>query len=132
MFNPEIKIGQNLSNQDLCDIFKCGPQGGMRKSNTTNSLVIVSNHIKSIYEDKWDNQGILHYTGMGMTGDQSLSFMQNKTLANSSTNGVGVFLFEVFEEKQYTYIGPVCLSSEPYEEIQPDGVDSQILLTQNL
>ncbi len=31
--------------------------------------------------------------GMGMVGDQSLSFAQNKTLAESGTNGIGVHLF---------------------------------------
>lgn len=57
---------------------------------------------------------------MGMSGDQSLDFMQNKTLSESPTNSVSVHLFEVFEDKVYTYIGPVKLSDPPYEEIQPD------------
>ena len=39
---------------------------------------MVSNHVKSIHDDKWKGD-ILHYTGMGSKGDQSLSFMQNRT-----------------------------------------------------
>ncbi len=77
------------------------------------------NHIKSIYDDRWLGD-TFHYTGMGMSGDQSLEFMQNKTLANSPSNGVAIHLFEVFEEKIYTYMGPVELSAEPYAEIQSD------------
>jgi 5-methylcytosine-specific restriction protein A len=71
--------GQELSNDELCDTFLCSPQGGMRRSHETNTLVLVSNHVKSIYDDKWKGN-TLHYTGMGGSGDQSINFMQNKTL----------------------------------------------------
>ena len=126
MFDPKLEPGSQLDNQELCSIFKCSPQGGMRKSNSTDSLVIISNHIKSIYDDRWIGK-VFHYTGMGMSGDQSLDFMQNKTLAESTSNGVSVHLFEVFEDKVYTYIGPVKLSEPPYMETQPDqdGYDRQ-------
>ena len=68
-----LKQGQILDNNELCELFKCSSQGGMRRSHETNTLVIVSNHVKSIYEDKWiDN--VMHYTGMGTSGDQSLTF----------------------------------------------------------
>jgi 5-methylcytosine-specific restriction protein A len=92
---------------------------GMRKSNKTNSLVIVSNHIKSIYNDRWIEKNF-HYTGMGQSGDQSIDFMQNKTLAESNINQVSVHLFEVFKDLVYTYIGSVKLSNKPYSETQPD------------
>ena len=41
-FNPGLKIGQILKNADVVDTFKCGNMGGMRRSRTTNTLVIVS------------------------------------------------------------------------------------------
>ncbi|MBO8136759.1 MAG: HNH endonuclease [Desulfotomaculum sp.] len=102
------------------DIFKCSNSGGMRRSHRTNSLVIVSDHTKSIYEDRWVD-GIFHYTGMGLEGDQSLDYAQNKTLAQSHTNGVNVYLFEVFEPQKYVFIGQVELAGEPYQEQQPDA-----------
>ncbi|MGS0681834.1 HNH endonuclease [Shewanella sp. 30m-9] len=111
--------GDKLNNKQLCDTFGCSPQGGMRKSNSTHSLVIVSNHIKSIYDDRWDID-TLHYTGMGTKGDQSLNFAQNKTLKNSETNGISVHLFEVFRDQEYTYTGEVILVDDPYTEQQPD------------
>ncbi|MEY2340965.1 HNH endonuclease [Acidithiobacillus sp. IBUN Pt1247-S3] len=119
-FDPDLKLGQVIDNNTLCEIFKCGPQGGMRRAKTTNSLVIVSNHVTSIYDDRWDDD-VLHYTGMGQEGDQSLSFMQNRTLAESGVNGVHIFLFEVYRLREYTYCGEVKLSGSPYEDHQPDS-----------
>lgn len=111
--------GTNLNNEQLTASFLCSSQGGMRRSNRTNTLVIVSNHVASIYDDRWVDD-VLHYTGMGQVGHQSLEFNQNRTLNESRTNGVAVHLFEVFTAKTYTYIGEVLLAYEPYQERQPD------------
>ena len=118
-FHSGITPGAVLNNQQLCELFKCSPQGGMRRSLETNTLVIVSNHVKSIYDDRWVGD-VFHYTGMGSKGDQSRSFMQNKTLDESSRNGVEVHLFEVDRELEYRYQGRVQLAGSPYTEAQPD------------
>ena len=73
-----LSHGQVINNDQLCAVFKCSTQGGMRRSLTTNSLVLVSNHVASIYDDRWIGD-TFHYTGMGQQGDQSLSSAQNKT-----------------------------------------------------
>lgn len=52
MFNPNLVIGQVINNNILMSIFKCSQQGGMRKSNTTNTLVIVTDYTRGIYHDK--------------------------------------------------------------------------------
>ena len=119
MLISELTQGETLNNDELCTCFKCSPQGGMRRSLETNTLVLVSNHVKSIYDDRWIGD-TFHYTGMGQSGDQALTFAQNRTLAESGTNGVVVHLFEVEEEGQYIYQGVVGLSGEPYTEKQPD------------
>jgi hypothetical protein len=80
LFNPDLQIGQNISNADLVSIFKCGNMGGMRRSHATNTLVLVSDYTKGLYHDKW-NGGTLHYTGMGKSGDQDLHWAQSDTLA---------------------------------------------------
>lgn len=121
---PLPALGTKLDNIELCETFGCSPQGGMRRAHKTNTLVIVSNHIKSIYDDRWVGD-VLHYTGMGTKGDQSLTFQQNKTLAESRTNGVAIHLFEVFKDKEYTYVGEVVLDSEPYSETQEDEQGSE-------
>ncbi|MFX7296788.1 HNH endonuclease, partial [Acinetobacter baumannii] len=66
-----LKPGAILNNAELCEYFLCSPQGGMRRSHKTNTLIIVSNHVESIYEDQWIGDE-LHYTGMGQVGDQEL------------------------------------------------------------
>lgn len=116
-FNPGLEIGETVDNTRLCSIFGCGPQGGMRKSNRTNTLIIVTNYTRGIYHDKWIG-GVLHYTGMGLSGDQSLDYMQNKTLNLSGTNGVDVHLFEVMTKGRYIYCGRVELADAPYTESQ--------------
>lgn len=119
MFNPNLEIGQVINNNTLMLIFKCSQQGGMRKSNTTNTLVIVSDYTRGIYHDKWIG-GVLHYTGMGLSGDQDINYMQNRTLKECGYNGVDVHLFEVMEPGEYTYCGRIEMVSEPYTEFQPD------------
>lgn len=120
-FDPKIIPGNIIDNRKLCEIFKCGPQGGMRRSHRTNTLVLVSDHTKSLYEDRWINN-TMHYTGMGRLEDQDLDFHQNKTLAESQINNVEVHFFEVFKAQSYTYIGLVELAADPYQEIQPDDI----------
>lgn len=120
IFQPGLQPGDTIDNQRLVEIFRCSPQGGMRRSHQTNTLVIVSDHTRSIYEDRWVGN-IFHYTGMGQRGDQSLDFMQNKTLAESNQNGVEVHLFEVFVSRKYIYMGRVELAGQPYQETQPDA-----------
>ena len=117
-FDPGLKIGQVITNEEIRNLFKCGNMGGMRRSKTTNTLIIVTDHTKGLYDDRWEGD-ILHYTGMGKNGDQDINFAQNRTLNESNTNGVDVFLFEVVKEREYIYLGPIILYGTPYQEEQP-------------
>ena len=113
-----FKVGDVVSNDVLSKAFSISTQGGMRYSRTNNALVLICDNTKALYKDAWEN-GIMNYTGMGQKGDQTLSY-QNKTLAESRTNGVEVHLFEVNKPKQYSYSGVVRLAGEPFTEEQPD------------
>lgn len=119
-FDPGISIGAELTNNEMRTLFQCGNMGGMRRSKQTGTLVIISDDTKGLYRDVWKN-GILHYTGMGKTGDQVLEGNQNETLFYSRTNGVEVHMFEVLVKKVYTYRGVVKLVAEPYMDRQPDS-----------
>ena len=118
-----LKVNDILTNQELCDIFGCSPQGGMRRSHKTNTLILISKTNNNIYEDRWLDD-VFHYTGMGTTGDQSLDFMQNKTLNESNRNDIEVHLFENPKRNVYVYLGQVFLSGEPYLENQTDADDN--------
>jgi 5-methylcytosine-specific restriction enzyme A len=123
VFDPGLIQGATLNNQELCAVFKCSTQGGMRRSKETNSLVLIAKQYPDSdvpYYDTW-NGSIFHYTGMAMQGDQSLDRSQNKTLANSrKIDDLGIFLFEVFSPKIYTYQGQVELAGQPYRKTQAD------------
>lgn len=122
-FTPPFKVGTIVTNDEITKAFKVGNMGGMRRSKTTGTLVIISDHTKSLYDDKWyENE--LHYTGMGKNGDQTLEGNQNKTLAESKTNGVEVHLFEVMVPTEYIYQGVVHLCGKPYQEEQVDDSGS--------
>jgi 5-methylcytosine-specific restriction protein A len=45
-----IKKGDILTNKELMDYFKISNSGGMRRSKLTNSLVLISDHTKSLYD----------------------------------------------------------------------------------
>lgn len=119
-FQHNLTTGDTITNAELTVIFKCGPQGGMRRAHRTNSLIIVSDHTRSIYEDRWASGDVIHYTGMGLEGDQSLDYMQNKTLNESQNNGITPYLFEVYDPGKYLFRGQVELAGRPFEETQPD------------
>ena len=118
-FNHRLRLGDTINNRQLMKIFRCSPHGGMRRSIRTNTLVIVLDHTRSTYEGRWLDD-VLHFTGMGRQGDQRLDYAQNKTLAESRTNEIETFLFEVFEPGSYIFRGQAAMTGEPYQEEQPD------------
>jgi len=113
----DLQINTIIDNYQLCETFKCSPQGGMRRSHRTNTLVLISDRTK-LYDDRTVNE-IYHYTGMGQKGDQQLK-SQNKTLAESKSNGITVHYFEVMTKGKYTYRGEVVLAADPYTDLQKD------------
>lgn len=116
----ELAVGSTYNNDDLKHIFCVSSQGGMRRSKKSNSLVLIAKHDNSNpYDDKWQD-GVLHYTGMGLNGDQGVDYKQNKTVKESRINGVGMHLFESFNNNEYIYRGRVRLCGGPYYETQKD------------
>ncbi len=121
-FNHGLHIGQRISTYRLQEIFKHNRYKGMRHSITTNTLVLISDHYKSPYSDRWE-EGVLYYNGMGLTGNQKIDYMQNKILAESNTNGIEVYICEVFDTSadKYIFRGRVKLAGEPFREKQFDS-----------
>jgi 5-methylcytosine-specific restriction enzyme A len=111
-----LKVGDVFDNSTLASTFRCAVSGGMRRSHTTNTLLLISDHTK-MFDDRWDGDVFL-YTGMGKDGPQSLNYGQNKTVSESNENGIKMYLFEVFKPNEYTFIGEVKLADEPFQEEQ--------------
>ena len=120
-FQHHLKAGDTLTNAELTGVFKCANQGGMRRSHQTDSLVIISDHTKYVHQDRWISADTIYYTGMGLEGDQSLDYLQNKTLLESSSKNITPYLFEVYVPNQYLFRGKVRLVGKPLKERQPDA-----------
>ena len=126
----ELQVGKYYTNNDIHHIFSVSTQSGMRRSKRTNSLVLIARHDhNNPYEDKWGADGTIHYTGMGLSGNQSINYSQNKTLAESRSNGINVYLFESNKPNEYTYSGKVELASDPYYKTEEDenGHERQVV-----
>ncbi|MDO9326328.1 MAG: HNH endonuclease [Methanoregula sp.] len=119
-FHVPLKPGDTIDNETLRAIFSCGPEGNIRRSLKTSSIVLVSDHTRSPYEDTWVNN-FFHYTGRGLGGKQALSLPENKALVESKAHGVSLYLFEVFAEGHYVYMGEVELSDRPFLSRQTDS-----------
>lgn len=119
-----LTINKIYSNDELMQIFSCSGQGGIRVSNNNKTITLTSNLTKrsdsNPYKDvKMNSKGEVIYTGMGTEGDQSLTG-QNRTLANSQTNGYRLFYFEQYKSNEYTFKGEVVLVDSPYFDNEPE------------
>ncbi|OPX61938.1 MULTISPECIES: HNH endonuclease signature motif containing protein [unclassified Methanoregula] len=119
-FEVPYSPGDTVDNDTLRTAFRCGPQGAIRRSHGINSLVLVSDHTSSSNEDKWIGK-VFHFTGPGSGNERGLSSPLNKTLAGSPESGIRLFLFEVFEDAKYVFIGEAELADSPYRSRQADG-----------
>ena len=129
IFNVRSRIKNRTDNKEFgyyrnIQMRKYGRYAAFEKTNT---LVIVSDYTKGLYFDKWID-GVLHYTGMGKSGDQDIYWAQNATLAESDFNGIDVHLFEVIDAGEYIYCGRIELVEKPYIDVQPgeDGNDRRV------
>ena len=113
-----LKINEIYSQQDIKEELECTIMRGMNYKTDTRRLVLIRNHVKSIYADKQEGT-ILYYTGEGRKGNQTLS-AANARLLESKDGSIEVVLFEVFKTTEYTYKGQVKLIDDPSIEIQPD------------
>jgi 5-methylcytosine-specific restriction protein A len=119
-FHVPLKPGDTIENDTLRAVFSCGLSGNTRRSLKTSSVVLVADHTCSPYEDTWVNN-FFHYTGRGLGGKQGLSLPENKILVESKINGVSLYLFEVFIEGHYVYMGEVELADKPFLSRQTDS-----------
>ena len=115
-----LEPGDGIDNDTLMAIFRCSLHGVMRPSPQTNSLVVISDHTKAIFDDTWVNN-FFQYTGTGLTGKQALSSRPNKALTDTKTNGTSLYLFEVFEEGKYVFDGEAELADRPFLSRQSDS-----------
>lgn len=113
-----------FTDKEIQEIFGCSMMQGMARSHKTNTLVLISDQSEkkdNPYYDYWEND-VFYYTGMGTVGDQSLDWLQNKTLYHSPQWCIRVFLFTKIKEREinYYYQGIVSLKEEPFQDLEKD------------
>lgn len=111
-FKPDLAIGDVLNNRQISALFGCSIEGGIRKSNRNNCLVLVVNYTKKHHNDHWQGD-TLYFTGHGDNPED----WQNRALAQSTENGMSIFLFEMQKQGEYIYSGMVHVVGGPQLEI---------------
>lgn len=127
----DLKLYKKYRLVDLIDIFESGAfqfGQGMVYVTATNNLVLISKYTKDrIYNDEIKN-GKIYYTGMGQTGDQTITF-GNKRLVEAKQNNTTVHMFLAYKDNEYIYYGRVSLD-EPYyfdDEIKAPGIIRKVV-----
>ena len=120
-FNPGLAPGQILTGDDLQGVFTCGDRGGMRWSQETQTLVVLSDQFDAIAPDRWDG-AVLHCAAMDLPGDQDLDDALIGPLTGSGSNaGAAIYLFEKLGPDQYLFDGAVALAGPPYQGTRMDN-----------
>lgn len=117
-FINNIKIGDTFTREQLMAIFKISGQAGIMKTNTLNALVITTSE-ESVYGDSSVKNGIIHYTGEGLVGDQTIT-KNNKTLFYSNDTNIPLYLFTKDKKRKYIFEGRVKLYDQPYQVEEND------------
>lgn len=115
-----INIGEVFSSEQLIETFKTEGQKGIRKSNTFNCLVLITNENNGIYADSDIENGTILYTGEGKSGDQQLN-KNNKSIYESRKTSLPMYLFSKDKNRNYTFEGRVELYDDPYQVTERDS-----------
>ena len=129
----DLEVNKIYTNLELSSIFQCSTQGGMRVSNASKTVALISKELGATnpYNDSTINEdGSFIYTGMGLKGDQIVSTSnQNGKVAYSKNNGYRLFYFVLLNSNQYKYMGEAKLDGDFYfvEEIDVLGNNRKVV-----
>ena len=112
-------VDQTYTNAEINQHFDGQTSGRIRRGDQ--ALVLIAEA-----DDQRDAQGQLLFSGVGQSGDQSLTKAPNKTLANAQTQPLYVFV--PAPHRRYQYLGQATKAAKPIAVSQPDrhGVDRQV------
>jgi len=96
--------------------------GGNQQAGISNSrqapyiMLFMSNSASSYgYTNEWDENGVLHYTGEGRTGDMNFKG-SNKALRDHAENGKNILLFEGMKSGNCRFKAELACSSFEFRE----------------
>jgi hypothetical protein len=102
----DLQPGERIRRQELHLLYGGTPQGGMSPSRKTPNVFLFADPDvgpQHGYIDGWNDDGCFHYTGMGQSGDQTLS-RGNAALLRHHREGRAVRLF-LGSRGVVTYLG---------------------------
>ena len=123
----DLVINKVYNNLEIASIFSCSTQGGMRVSLKEKTVTLINQEYSKVrpYNDSQiSDEGIFIYTGMGLTGDQKVSYSnQNGKVAYSDKNWFRLYYFIGIGKNKYKYIGEVVKNGDFYfaDEIDKNG-----------
>lgn len=118
-FINNINIGDVFTHDQLMKTFKISGQSGIMKTNSLNCLVLTTSEENGVYDDSTVENGIITYTGEGLTGDQTIT-KNNKSIYESKENELPMYLFSKDKNKKYIFEGRVELYDIPYQVQEKD------------
>lgn len=112
-------VDETYSNADINAQFDGQTTGRIRRGDQ--ALVLIAE-----VDDTVDEAGHFLFSGVGASGNQSLTKAPNKTLAKAGDQCLHVFA--PAPHRAYTYLGQAQLIAEPVAVVQPDrhGDDRQV------
>ena len=111
MLFENLEEGTIFSSDELMKTFKIAASGGIRKTNTYNCLVIVTDPKNGVYKDTKLENGKILYTGKGLYGDQEL-VGENKIPCEAN---IPIYFFKTIEKEKCMYLGKVVVDEFPYQ-----------------
>lgn len=123
-----------FSHSELFTTFGVGSQGGIRYSGTPDSprlVVFVTRATKDAqdhpYHDRWEGE-VLHYTGEGLKGDQTLT-KGNLALNHNLEHDYPLFGFSNLAPNKYQYLGRFKVESVSHEQqVDMQGFPRQVYI----
>lgn len=112
-------IDATYSNAEINANFDGQTSGRIRRGEQ--ALVLIAEA-----DDQTNAAGQFMFSGVGQSGDQSLTKAPNKTLVNADEETL--HLFAPASHRAYTYLGQAKLVADPVAVVQPDrhGDDRQV------
>ena len=106
--------------RNICNVH---PQWGISFNKIDNSWIVIKNKKSNsnTYYDRMDKDGLYHYTGQGLSGDQTMTG-NNYGLKNATSNKQKIHLFwQDNQNSNHKYVGEVKIKR--IDEEQQPGQD---------
>lgn len=125
MFEPNLRIGQVLTETEVNHLFECQTQKGIRRGIKNNVIVLIHKTYENRYPDVWNND-ILLYTGSNASSDENgqtlvgpgnnNGFLRDIWINRNRNDNPTIYLLKKPKSNTCIYLGEAKIVAEPYKE----------------